>query len=275
MTTDAARKAVFNTSELLESILVCLPPKTLFGVQRVSKQFQAIIATSIPIQEKMFLRLRNKSHLNWQLKYKDTESGLAQEFVESVDPSADQDTRTTTELNPFLQLSYTYIPCATRARLGVSEYANLALARPISLNMLERKTPSILNTYISDPPPHGHITVSYNYQFPRGFIAVHQEMLGLQDGDGTIGDTIRSALNGDGEAMFGPHLSETELGPDWVELPHGAESHARALIEHYEQMSGPTAKLKRGIRSVGFDMYEMVVPTDNERAAVKSGGLQG
>jgi hypothetical protein len=50
MTTDAARKAVFNTSELLESILVCLPPKTLFGVQRVSKQFQAIIATSVPIQ---------------------------------------------------------------------------------------------------------------------------------------------------------------------------------------------------------------------------------
>jgi hypothetical protein len=65
LTTDAARKAVFNTSELLESILVCLPPKALFGVQRVSKQFQAIIATSIPIQEKMFLRLRNTPVRSW------------------------------------------------------------------------------------------------------------------------------------------------------------------------------------------------------------------
>ena len=73
MTTDAARKAVFNTSELLESILVCLPPKTLFGVQRVSKQFQAVIATSIPIQEKMFLRLSNKPQRSWLLKIDLTE----------------------------------------------------------------------------------------------------------------------------------------------------------------------------------------------------------
>lgn len=34
MSTDATRKAVFNTSELLDSMLVCLSAKTLFCVQR-------------------------------------------------------------------------------------------------------------------------------------------------------------------------------------------------------------------------------------------------
>lgn len=108
MTTDAARKAVYNTSELLESILVCLPPKTLFGVQRVSKQFQAIITTSIPIQEKMFLRLRNKPQQSWSLKGKPSASGYNPYFVECASSSPDPILRKPTELNPFLKLDLYY-----------------------------------------------------------------------------------------------------------------------------------------------------------------------
>lgn len=59
MTTDASRKAVFETNELLEHIILCLPMKTIFGIQRVCRQFRDVIAASPKIQEKMFLRLRS------------------------------------------------------------------------------------------------------------------------------------------------------------------------------------------------------------------------
>jgi hypothetical protein len=57
--TAAAMQAVFQTSELVENILVHLPAKTIFGVQRVSKSFRNAIKNSLPIKEKLFLRPRS------------------------------------------------------------------------------------------------------------------------------------------------------------------------------------------------------------------------
>ena len=56
--TAAAMQAVFQTSELVENILVHLPAKNIFGVQRVSKSFRNAVRNSLPIKEKLFLRLR-------------------------------------------------------------------------------------------------------------------------------------------------------------------------------------------------------------------------
>ena len=271
MTTDAARKAVFNTSELLESILVCLPPKTLFGVQRVSKQFQAIIATSIPIQEKMFLRVRNKPQRSWQLKWEKRASGLTDYFVESANPSLVQDMRAPTELNPFLELWYPHMPCTERAGMSIGVEVKLTLARPVSLNKISNNTPSILNTYISDPPPPGNMTVNYAYCFPRGSLLVYRGMQAHEYGDGTIGDTIRNALEGDGRAVI---RTRFEMAPYGAELSPDGESHPREVIEHYEQRSGPKAKLERGFKNVNLVLYGMVVPTDDERAAVRSRGME-
>ncbi|KAK4570249.1 hypothetical protein LTR86_002329 [Recurvomyces mirabilis] len=57
MTTNAPRKAVFDTVELLENILSHLSVKTLFGIQRVCRQFTTILKESSHFQEKMFLQL--------------------------------------------------------------------------------------------------------------------------------------------------------------------------------------------------------------------------
>jgi hypothetical protein len=51
------RDKVFNTTEILEGVLECLPAKTLFVVQRVNKRFHETIADSPRIQRKMFLRI--------------------------------------------------------------------------------------------------------------------------------------------------------------------------------------------------------------------------
>ena len=56
--TVAAMQAVFQTSELVENILVHLPANTIFGTQRVCKSFNNAVKNSLPIKEKLFLRLR-------------------------------------------------------------------------------------------------------------------------------------------------------------------------------------------------------------------------
>lgn len=56
MALSASRHAVLETTELLESILVYLPFKELFVIQRVSRRFRDVIASSNQLQTKMFLR---------------------------------------------------------------------------------------------------------------------------------------------------------------------------------------------------------------------------
>jgi hypothetical protein len=56
MTLDSSRRAVFDTNELLETILSYLPFKELFVLQSVFKQWRGVITASPRLQEKMLLR---------------------------------------------------------------------------------------------------------------------------------------------------------------------------------------------------------------------------
>jgi hypothetical protein len=56
MTTDAARKAVFNTSELLENIISFLPPRDILTkVQRLSRQWKNAVESSPAIKNKFWM----------------------------------------------------------------------------------------------------------------------------------------------------------------------------------------------------------------------------
>jgi hypothetical protein len=66
MTTDASRRAALDTTEILENALSHLPNRTVFGVQRVCRQWKDVIAASPAIQEKLFLRLRGQTE-TWML----------------------------------------------------------------------------------------------------------------------------------------------------------------------------------------------------------------
>jgi hypothetical protein len=273
MTTDAARKAVFNTSELLESILVCLPPKTLFGVQRVSKQFQAIIATSVPIQEKMFLRVCNEPQVSWLLKEQFTTSGVNRYFVESARKPRDPKSRVPTKLNPFLSKTINNT-CAERARGPfAAERVRLRFDQPVSLTMLRQGVPSILKTYISDPPTED-VMVDYVYRFPESqSVRVHQDNSKGVKNSGTIGNAMHNAIEGSsGRVRLDHHLQG--LGFNWETDSRGAAVHPHLIVEHYEKVFDPTAEFKNGISIVDFSIRDMVIPTDNERAAVKSRGVE-
>ena len=54
MTTDAARKAVFNTPELLENIIAFLPyTDILTKVKRLSRQWKDVVDSSPAIKTKL------------------------------------------------------------------------------------------------------------------------------------------------------------------------------------------------------------------------------
>ncbi|KAK3070180.1 hypothetical protein LTR53_010902 [Teratosphaeriaceae sp. CCFEE 6253] len=55
MTIDGPRQAVFQTAEMLENILLHLPARSIFGAQRVCRQFRDIVATSIQLRKRLFL----------------------------------------------------------------------------------------------------------------------------------------------------------------------------------------------------------------------------
>jgi len=56
MTTDAARKAVFNTSELLENIISFLPHVDILKTQRLSRQWKNAVDSSPSLQTKLWLK---------------------------------------------------------------------------------------------------------------------------------------------------------------------------------------------------------------------------
>jgi len=279
MTTDAARKAVFNTSELLEAILVCLPPQTLFGVQRVSKKFQAIIATSIPIQEKMFLRLRSKPQPKWSLR---RELGRQPYFVETGEhPRHNQ--CTPTYMNPFLKLAYGFwrgetsntLSCAEKFDMHFCESARLVFEKPVTITMLEGKAPSVLDTYLSDPPCD-NLEVSCTYQLVGHSIRISRYMVRGERGNGTLRDLICQTMVDDGVAYVDQGRFDSDLEPlGFREDECGGVDKPRQVIEHYEGRSQSTAasgSVYRGFSEVRLRFHDWVLPTEAERAVVKLRG---
>lgn len=71
MIIETSRQAVFQTTELLENILVHLPMRDILVTQRVCQKFDAVIKGSVSIQQKLFSRPYEKGEL-WQFtKYPD------------------------------------------------------------------------------------------------------------------------------------------------------------------------------------------------------------
>ena len=64
MTTDAARKAVFNTPELLENIISFVPPTDILSkVQRLSRQWKEAVDSSPAIRGKLWMMVPNTTAL--------------------------------------------------------------------------------------------------------------------------------------------------------------------------------------------------------------------
>lgn len=169
MTTEVPRRAALDTTEILEKILACLPPQTLFGVQRVSRQWRDLIARSPPIQEKMFLRRVDRVPEVWMMTPLKPEPEIPSDEmrvlelsecnfrtvsaaeVESGDCESKygargtQHLRTPVALNPWLRRR-TWLRRSDSYLIEAEVSVKLFALTRFALNS------SLMNTYLTDPP---------------------------------------------------------------------------------------------------------------------------
>jgi len=156
-------------------VLSHLPPKQIFGVQRVSRLWRNVIARSPGIQEKLFLKLQSKPAELWALfdyargdEFEPRQLRLEKITSESeVEPgSTTGDTLfTPVALNPFLQLKYDWvegvsrdIPICNRAHYLQHESTGLYTRLTLGANS------TLMDTQISDPPcMRAQVALSYYF----------------------------------------------------------------------------------------------------------------
>jgi hypothetical protein len=137
---DTLAPAALETTEILEQVLTYLSPQQLFSVQRVSRTWKSVIADSLAIQQKLFLRLHDKPKETWMLF--SLRTNVNDVRLEKFSPTKPEDLYWTSlgkkfspvMVNPFLQATRWSGPSCVR--LGYT---------------IPTKS-SLLDTYVSDPP---------------------------------------------------------------------------------------------------------------------------
>ena len=269
MTTDAARKAVLLTNELLEEIILYLPMKTIFVVQRVCKQFKGVIATSPKIQTKMFLRLRNdvpdetwalespkRSQLPWLAQHD------ARFRKVDVKTKAELSYRPVV-LNPLLEVVPSIQYPLSGNRLYNKSDNREAVTMSFSQNHFGTQ-PSFLKTYISDPPcyrANGAITADFLFDS-----AEEDAVRGTVSGSDV---TLEQGLTS-GDVV----LARTSVDLCWDESGLGEYRISDAQLEEVVDDTAPFVTGEGSNPHLTLKLSGVVVPTDEERMAVLSENVE-
>lgn len=150
---DAPRRAVFNTAELLEIILLFLPARSVYSACRVSQQWNALVRTSIAIQQKLLIKPSTPKQA-WQVSNHDCSVVPAQ-----TPPLLESNTDTETPvvanpviINPLLAARYESLGCHT-SLWPIWDAANLTISDKTMNKMnLGRPARSSLLSQLTDPP---------------------------------------------------------------------------------------------------------------------------
>jgi hypothetical protein len=176
---NSARKDVFETTEILENILSFLPAKNIFGVRRVSRLWNDIIAASIRLQEKMFLRLDNKPQEMWTVdeEHKIGANNFEKQYCHLNNtamtfrrindrPAWPRSVISPIALNPMLRRMYTNLPNVLRGLMrGPSEAATFTSW----VDFLQHGKSDFWNTHLTGPPCLGASVVCLTLCFGRGW----------------------------------------------------------------------------------------------------------
>lgn len=147
------RGTVFNTTELLESILECLSSSTLFIVQRVNRSFHDTITNSPRLQRKMFLRIDNDHSLVWEAHH----LGLGKIAFQQVPAKVKHERRTflPVDLNPCFEREgrqpKSAIQSVQQTLANEGEGVQLRCLRAFAFRDVENH--SFGKVYFSDPQP--------------------------------------------------------------------------------------------------------------------------
>ena len=277
MTTDASRKAVLNTTELLEHIIVHLPARNIFGVQRVCQSFRNVIKTSTAIQEKLFLKPSTQKAQMWELRTAKEERVNAStwpwefehhplKFVRCADDEATAEgpegweaamgtaiRRVPVQLNPLLKQEES--PPWIEQSLVKRSIEQEIRARLDLFNVPLKQTQSWRDMLITDPTPPsiGEVRFHWRVTGERGdwvlvFVGSADAKLKIH----TLGALVDAAL-------------EVEMPDD------GARQKYRDIVSNAEAAKGNIARFNpRGDTTV--ELRGIVVPRDEEWRAMKEKG---
>lgn len=264
MTTDAARQAVLQTNELLGAILVNLPMKQLFVMQRVSKHFKELIATTPKLQEKMFLRCTGFPTETWTIQ-------------ERVSWARGPATRTPVVLNPVL-IDKIYLEASMPDwYFEMLREANRKIWVDCRGFPIKQKV-SLLDTYISDPPCHVAEGLSFKVRFQAPamnsklsasenyLLCISPEMVESRKGL-TFGDILNAGLNAE---LNSYSRTEVYFYGEWYNLVDVKLWDDATLNHAINRLS-----VKYGHASIEFERLrlDVIAPSDADWAAVRSGSL--
>jgi len=221
MKVDATRRAVFDTAELLEEIMLNLPAKTVFGVQRVCRQFRDIVSNSPRLRRYLNLLpssddfaeawvLRRNSRVAQATKFyftKNNRDGLSEAeeeeaWSEDSDEEADDRDEYSTPYMPVRLSDFAVRPDAgsptepnpaSRMSLKLAgEHVHLLLSGSVIA-----PTASWRAVYLTKPPCHdAEISVRWIIKSqPPTYGAVRQCVFSDSASGLTLGEIIDAALN--------------------------------------------------------------------------------
>ena len=272
LTTDAARKAVFNTNELLEQIILCLPMRTIFGIQRVSRNFKDVIATSPKIQEKMFLRLRKDIPAEtWMFETLNRDPDNPNRAVwkkerdvrfEKIDPNSVKTKGRLLKpvvLNPLLHLTSwitPVLPAKTRLYLLLDKRESVAMNFSPSHFGSHH---SFLKTYITDPPCYtANAVIEADVLLDPTKEPIHGRAIAWGDTSDqglTIGDVV---------------LARTDVYLHWGRRGHPDEKYTDTQLEKVIRDRAPFVMGKDSKPNLTLELFGVVIPTDEEWRAASS-----
>lgn len=250
MATDAAIRAVFDTAELLEQIMLQLPPATILTSQRVCHQFQDIVTTSSSIQKVLFFRT-SSDYERWPVV---RPSGAAY-LLEDGSDRADFVT-VSARCNDFFRLFQR--PLDHRMRNGTL-FKPLEKMHDAVIQSLRDSTKvlSCAKMSFTDTPSFS-ATVCFDWSV--GVAAAGTVMTDISIPTGiTVRDVIeaiREHRSGEGAQ----HVYESGRDGRWERVKLPCDSLMQA-IEHMELKHGQSAKLQFNL----VRLRDVVLPTQEER----------
>ena len=256
------RDKVFNTTEILEAILECLPAKTLFVVQRVNKRFHETIADSPRIQRKMFLRIDNDHSIVWFSQYMGPNNWRFKQV-----PAGSKRSRglvTPVVHNPCLELVRGPGNRYLKALGDGGEDLRISCRQTYSFQQFEQQ--SIGKGFFSDPQC---TTVQTTLSFKLGLIAkITVRAIIESDTPLTIAEVVSRTLGSDGKlSVLWLHQFPSTSGEVFREgLP-------RDLINELKNQTGLEVVFNSAKST--FRLWHVLVPTDEEIVAATTNEIEG
>ena len=259
MITDAPRKAVLGTAELLEEIMLHLPAKTVFASQRVCRLFRDTVQTSIRIKQKLFLLPSDAERVHWGIEYSTPlgaqnwwSSSATARYVHITDKTTELKQCTPVRLNPLLKHRLILQSTAMSALRVNSIKVTLDLRKGLA-----RENASYRQTFLTEPPCSS-ATVSFRWSLrskPGVSGSLQQE---VEDTSGiTLGTLIDTMMRKKGYVSYAS-------GGQWK---GESDTSLQDILDPLEKASGKKVFLDPMYTHITLN--DVAVPTEEEWDAMK------